>query len=74
MAQQRRRPFPAATMAAVLGAATLIAGGGGAYWLWHEGTLAQTGRAIAARIWTVGSQQGLALENVDVVGRQRQST
>lgn len=74
VAQQRRRPFPAAAVAAVLGTATLIAGGGGAYWLWHDGTLARTGRAIVARVWTVGSQQGLALENVDVVGRQRQST
>lgn len=74
MAQQRRRPFPAAAVAAVLGAATLTAGSGGAYWLWHDGTLARTGRAIVARVWTVGSQQGLALENVDVVGRQRQST
>jgi len=74
VAQQRRRPFPAAAVAAGLGAATLIAGGGGAYWLWHDGTVARTGRAITARVWTVGSRQGLALENVDVVGRQRQST
>lgn len=73
VAQQRRRPFPIAAVAAGLGAATLIAGGGGGYSLWHDGTLARTGRAIVARIWTVGSQQGLALENVDVVGRQRQS-
>lgn len=74
VAQHRRRPFPGAAVAAVLGAATLIVGGGGAYWLWHDGTLARTGRAIVARVWTIGSQQGLALENVDVVGRQRQST
>ncbi|MGH6973963.1 MAG: cell division protein FtsQ/DivIB [Stellaceae bacterium] len=74
VAQQRRRPFPIAAVAVGLGAATLIAGGGGAYWLWHDGTLARTGRAIVARVWTVGSQQGLALENVDVVGRRRQST
>lgn len=74
VAQQRRRPFPTSAVAAVLGAATLIAGGGGAYWLWHDGALARTGRAIVARVWTVGSQQGLALETVDVVGRQRQST
>lgn len=74
VAQQRRRPFPTAAVAASLGAATLIAGGGGTYWLWHDGTLARTGRAIVARVWTVGGQQGLALENVDVAGRQRQST
>jgi len=74
VAQQRRRPFPIVAVAAGLGAATLIVGGGGAYWLWHDGTLARTGRAIVARVWTVGGQQGLALENVDVVGRQRQST
>jgi len=73
VAQQRRRPFPIVAVAAGLGAATLIAGGGGAYWLWHDGTLARTGRAIVARVWTVGGQQGLALENVDVVGRHRQS-
>lgn len=70
---QRRRPFPTVAVAAGLGAATLIAAGGGAYWLWHNGVLAWTGRAIVTRVWTVGSQQGLALENVDVVGRQRQS-
>lgn len=74
VAQQRRRPFPTAAVAAGLGAATLIAGGCGTYWLWHDGTLARTGRAIVARVWTVGGQQGLALENVDVAGRQRQST
>jgi len=73
-AQQRRRPFPTVAVAAGLGAATLVVGGGGAFWLWHDGTLARTGRAIVARVWTVGGQQGLALENVDVVGRQRQST
>lgn len=75
MAQQRRRPFPTVAVAASLGAATLIGGGGGgAYWLWHDGALARTGRAIVARVWAVGSQQGLALENVDVIGRQHQST
>lgn len=72
--QRRRRPFPTVAVAASLGAATLIAGSGGAYWLWHDGALARTGRAIVAHAWTVGSRQGLALENVDVVGRQRQST
>lgn len=72
-AQQRRRPFPTVAVAMGLGATTLIAAGGGAYWLWHNGALERTGRAIVARVWTVGSRQGLALENVDVVGRQRQS-
>jgi cell division protein FtsQ len=72
-AQQRRRPFPTVAVAAGLCAATLVAGGGGAFWLWHDGTLARTGRAITGHVWTVGSRQGLALENVDVVGRQRQS-
>lgn len=72
-APQRRRPFPTFAVAAGLGAATLIAGGGGTYWLWHDGALAQTGRTIVARVWTAGSRQGLALENVEVVGRQRQS-
>jgi len=72
-AQQRRRPFPTVAVAAGLGAATLVVGGGGAFWLWHDGTLARAGHAIAAYAWTVGSRQGLALENVDVVGRQRQS-
>jgi len=70
---QRRRPFPIFAVSAGLGAAALIAAAGGTYWLWHDGTLARTGRAIVARVWVVGGHQGLALENVDVVGRQRQS-
>ena len=72
-APQRRRPFPTAAVAAGLGAVALIAAGGGAYWLWHDGTLARAGHTIVARMWTAGSRQGLALENVEVVGRQRQS-
>src|SRR5690348_18403093 len=71
--QQRRRPFPTAAVAAGLGAATLVAGGGSAFWLWHNGTLARTGHAIVTHAWAAGSRQGLALQNVDVVGRQRQS-
>ena len=70
---QRRRPFPTLAMSAALAAAALIATAGGAYWLWYDGTLARTGRAVVARLWAVGGRQGLALENVDVVGRQRQS-
>ena len=71
---QRHRPFPTVAVALGLGAAALVATGTGAYWLWHDGTMAYAGRAIAARILAIGGQQGLALENVDVVGRERQST
>ncbi|MGB8182333.1 MAG: FtsQ-type POTRA domain-containing protein [Stellaceae bacterium] len=70
---QRRRPFPTFVVSAGLGAAALITAAGGTFWLWHDGTLARTGRTIVARMWTVGGRQGLALENVDVFGRQRQS-
>lgn len=72
-APQRRRPFPAIAVALGLGAAALVATGAGTYWLWHDGTMARAGRAIAARILAAGGQQGLALENVNVVGRERQS-
>ncbi|MGH7013122.1 MAG: cell division protein FtsQ/DivIB [Stellaceae bacterium] len=72
-APQRRRPFPTAAVALGLGAATLTATGAGGYWLWHDGTLTRAGHALTARILATGDRQGLALENVDVVGRQRQS-
>ncbi|HYL32554.1 MAG TPA: FtsQ-type POTRA domain-containing protein [Stellaceae bacterium] len=71
---QRRRPFPTFTVSAGLGAAALLTAAGSAYWLWHDGALARAGRTTVARVWAVGGRQGLALENVDVVGRQRQST
>jgi len=70
---QRRRPFPIAAVAIGLAVATLSAAGAGGYWLWRDRALAHAGSAIEARFLAVGERHGLALQNVDVVGRQRQS-
>lgn len=70
---QRRRPFPTAAVAIGLCVATLSAAGAGGYWLWREGAPARAGSAIEARFLATGERHGLALQNVDVVGRQRQS-
>lgn len=69
----RRRPFP--TAAVVAGLVTVMAGASaaGGYWLWRSDTAARAAAAIDARILAIGDRYGLALENIDVVGRQRQS-
>ncbi len=73
VAPLRRRPFP--TFAVVLGlsVAAFGAGGGGSYWLWHDGTVAGVAHALVARGLALAGREGLNLENVEVVGRQRQS-
>jgi cell division protein FtsQ len=41
--------------------------------VWHDGSVTRVATAIEARILAIGDRHGLALENVDVIGRQRQS-
>ncbi|MDE2228983.1 MAG: FtsQ-type POTRA domain-containing protein [Alphaproteobacteria bacterium] len=72
-AAQRRRPFPTAAVVLGLGATSLIAAGAAGYWLWRDGAIIRTGGAIEARLLAIGARHGVALENVDVVGRRRQS-
>jgi cell division protein FtsQ len=56
-----------------LGIAAMSASGAGGYWLWRDGSVARAANAIDARLLAIGDRHGLALENVDVVGRQRQT-
>jgi len=72
-APQRRRPFPTAAIAMGLGIAAMSASGAGGYWLLRDGSVARAANTIDARLLAIGDRHGLALENVDVVGRQRQS-
>lgn len=72
-APQRRRPFPTAAVALGVGVALASAACAGGYGLWRDGTVVRVARALDARLLTVGERHGLALENVDVVGRHRQN-
>ncbi len=69
----RRRPFPIAATAMSVGVVLASASAASGYWLWRDGVVIRTASAIDARLLAIGDRHGLALENVDVVGRQRQS-
>jgi cell division protein FtsQ len=73
-APRRRRPFPTGAIAIGLGVAMASVSAAGAYWLWRDGTVGRAAKTIDARLMAFSDRNGLALENVDVVGRQRQST
>jgi cell division protein FtsQ len=70
---RRRRPFPTTAVATGLALGLAAASAGGGYWLWRAGSVTRVATAIEARILAIGDRHGLTLENVDVVGRQRQS-
>lgn len=72
-APARRRPFPVAAVAMGVGVVLASASATGGYWLWHDGAAGRIASAINVRLLAIGDRHGLALENVDVVGRQRQS-
>ncbi|MDE2164852.1 MAG: FtsQ-type POTRA domain-containing protein [Alphaproteobacteria bacterium] len=72
-APPRRRPFPIAATAVSVGVVLASASAAGGYWLWRDGVVIRTASAIDARLLAIGDRHGLALENVDVVGRRRQS-
>ncbi len=60
------------TLLATAGLA-LCALGGAVFWLWHEGALAPLSARLDARLHVVGAEHGLALDKVEVEGRDRQS-
>ncbi len=46
---------------------------GALFWLWHAGVLAPLEARIDARLHFIGAENGLALDKVEVEGRDRQS-
>jgi cell division protein FtsQ len=46
---------------------------GAVFWLWHAGALAPLSARIDARLHGIGAENGLALDKVEVEGRDRQS-
>lgn len=46
---------------------------GALFWLWHQGALAPLEARLDARLGFIGAENGLALDKVEVEGRDRQS-
>jgi cell division protein FtsQ len=72
-----RRPIPGG---AALRRAALASSGlafcalcGALFWLWHAGALAPLSARLDEKIHGIGAENGLALDKVEVEGRERQS-